>query len=61
MKTMKITNECKEKTEKILAEHQSLAMKLNVRGTPFFIIDKTPIAGADILLIKNLLEKTNQK
>jgi thiol:disulfide interchange protein DsbC len=60
VKTMNITNECKAKMDKILSDHQILAQKLNVRGTPFFIIGKTPVPGANIPLIESLLKGENQ-
>jgi thiol:disulfide interchange protein DsbC len=50
-----ITSDCQQKLETILNEHTQVAQKLQVRGTPYFIIDKKPVEGANISLIEKLL------
>jgi thiol:disulfide interchange protein DsbC len=49
------TLECQQKVENILNEHTKVATMLQVRGTPYFIIDKKPVEGANIPLIERLL------
>lgn len=56
-KQFTVSAECKEKAEKALNEHIGLALKLRVRGTPFFIINQTPVVGANIPQIEELLKK----
>jgi thiol:disulfide interchange protein DsbC len=50
-----ITPDCQQKVENLLNEHTKVAMTLQVRGTPYFIINKKPVQGANIPLIERLL------
>jgi thiol:disulfide interchange protein DsbC len=49
------TPECQKKVENLLEEHIKVAQTLQVRGTPYFVINKKPIEGANLPLIKKLL------
>jgi thiol:disulfide interchange protein DsbC len=49
------TPECQKKVETLLEEHIKVAQTLQVRGTPYFVIDKKPIEGANLPLIEKLL------
>ncbi len=48
---------CGGKGEQLLQEHIKVAQKLGVRGTPAFWINGTPVKGANIPRIKELLGK----
>jgi thiol:disulfide interchange protein DsbC len=50
-----ITSDCQQKLETLLNEHTQVAQALQVRGTPYFIINKKPVEGANIPLIEKLL------
>ena len=50
-----ITSDCQQKLDSILNEHMKVAQALQVRGTPYFIINKKPVEGANIPLIEKLL------
>jgi thiol:disulfide interchange protein DsbC len=50
-----ITPDCQQKVENILNEHVKVAQMLQVRGAPYFIINKKPVVGANIPLIEKLL------
>jgi len=52
-----ITPDCQQKVENLLNEHVKLAQTLQVRGTPYFIINKKPVEGANIPLIEKLLKQ----
>jgi thiol:disulfide interchange protein DsbC len=52
-----INSTCQQKLENILNEHTKVAQTLQVRGTPYFIIDKKPVEGANIPLIEKMLNK----
>jgi len=55
IETFNITPDCQQKVENILNEHVKIAQMLQVRGTPYFIINKKPVEGANIPLIEKLL------
>jgi len=55
-KSISVSKECKDKANKIIQVHQSFIEKLAVRGTPFFIINETPVPGANMPLIDELLK-----
>ena len=50
-----ITSDCQKKLENILNEHTKVAQALQVRGTPYFVVNKKPVEGANIPLIERLL------
>jgi thiol:disulfide interchange protein DsbC len=50
-----VTSTCQQKVENLLDEHMKVVRTLQVRGTPYFIIGKTPVEGANIPLIEKLL------
>lgn len=51
------SKECRKKTENIIKEHLKFVQKLAVRGTPYFIINGTPVEGANMQLIESLLNQ----
>jgi thiol:disulfide interchange protein DsbC len=49
------TPDCQQKVVNIINEHVKIAQTLQVKGTPYFIINKKPVEGANIPLIEKLL------
>ncbi|MEM3580408.1 MAG: DsbC family protein [Candidatus Bathyarchaeia archaeon] len=50
-----VSQECIKQADSVIQKHMSIARTVGVAGTPTYVINGTPVYGANIPLIENLL------